>query len=305
MRNSVFLRTLHVCAALLLALSAVSAQELEPRTYSNVPVGVNFVAAGYAYNEGNVFLDPSLPIEDLEARVHVAFVRYIRTFSLFGLPSKLKTFLPWSDGHWEGVLDGEFRTRDVSGLGDARIGIETIFSGAPSLSKGEFRNFRQRRVFGASLDVIVPSGQYDPSRLLNLGSNRWVINPEIGVSQALGRWSVEGAIAAWLFGDNDDFFGGSQLEQDDMFILKGYVVYSFRPGFWVAFAAGFGTGGTATIDGVVRNTKQKNYRFGLTCAYPLKPNQGLVFNLSSGVTARAGPDYDTLAVAYQFSWGGD
>jgi hypothetical protein len=58
------------------------------------------------------------------------------------------------------------------------------------------------------------------------------------------------------------------------------------------------------VDGVVRNTKQKNYRLGVTCAYPIKPSQAIVFNLSSGVIARAGPDFDTIAVAYQFAWGG-
>jgi len=289
-------------AALLSIPTAVVAQELEPRTYSNVPIGVNFLAVGYAHNEGNVFLDPALPIEDVNAQVHVAFARYIRTFSLFGLPSKVKATLPWSSGHWEGYLEDEFRTRDVSGFGDARIGIETIFSGAPALNRSEFSTFRQRRVFGASLDVIVPSGQYDSSKLINLGSNRWVFNPEIGISQAYKKWTFEFAVAGWFYGDNDDFYGGLLLEQDDFIALKAYVVRSFRPGFWVAFGAGFGDGGATRVDGIVRNTKQENYRFGVTCAYPIKPNQGFVFNLSTGVTARAGPDFDTIAVAYQLSW---
>jgi len=306
MRSSGFPRLLLMCAVVPSTLSTVHAQELEPRTYSNVPVGVNFVAVGYAYNQGNVFLDPALPIRDLEARLHVAFARYIRTFSLFGLPSKAKVVLPWSSGHWEGFLDNEFRTRDVTGFGDARIGIETIFSGAPALDKAEFGSYRQRRLFGASLDVILPSGQYDSSRLINLGSNRWVINPEIGVSQAFNeKWTLEAAFAVWLYGDNDDFLGGSRLEQDDLLVLKAYVVRSFRPGFWIAFVAGIANGGTTSIDGVVRNTRQQNYRFGVTCAFPLEPNQGLVFNVSSGATARAGPDYDTLAVAYQYSWSGE
>jgi hypothetical protein len=47
---------------LILALVAVNvrAQEIEPRAYSNAPVGVNFLIASYAYAEGGVAIDPSL-----------------------------------------------------------------------------------------------------------------------------------------------------------------------------------------------------------------------------------------------------
>jgi hypothetical protein len=292
------------CAALLVVASAAGAQELDPRTYSNIPIGVNFLAVGYAYNQGNLLLDPALPIEDAEATIHVAFARYLRSFSLFGLPSKVNITLPWTSGHWEGTVDGEFGSRDVTGFGDARIGIATIFSGAPALRKSEFRSFTQRTVFGASLDVIVPSGRYDPSKLVNLGSNRWVFNPEIGFSRTFKKWILEAALAAGIYGDNDDFFGGSTLQQDDFYAIKAYLTRTFRPGFWVSFAAGYGLGGTTTIDGITRNTDQSNVRVGITCAYAIKPNQGLVLNLSSGATFRAGPDFNTIAVAYQYSWGG-
>ena len=38
------------------------AQELEPRTFANVPVGVNFLAVGAGYSRGNVLFDPTLPV---------------------------------------------------------------------------------------------------------------------------------------------------------------------------------------------------------------------------------------------------
>ncbi len=303
MLNFVVLRGLF-CVALLVVASAAGAQELEVRTYSNVPIGVNFLAVGYAYNQGNLLLDPALPIEDADATIHVAFARYVRSFSLFGLPSKVNISLPWTSGHWDGFFEGEFRTRDVTGIGDARIGIATIFSGAPALRKSEFSSFTQRTVFGASIDVIVPTGRYDPSKLVNLGSNRWVFNPEIGFSQTFKKWILEAALAAGIYGDNDDFFGGSTLQQDDFYAIKAYLTRSFRPGFWVSFAAGYGLGGATTVGEITRNDDQSNVRFGITCSYAIKPNQGLVLNLSSGATFRAGPDFNTIAVAYQYSWGG-
>ena len=38
------------------------AQDLEPRSYSNAPVGLNFLIAGYAYTQGGVAFDGSLPL---------------------------------------------------------------------------------------------------------------------------------------------------------------------------------------------------------------------------------------------------
>lgn len=292
------------CATLLLVSAAAAAQELEPRTYSNIPIGVNFLAVGYAFNQGDIFLDPALPIKDVDAKIHATFARYIRTFSLFGLPSKVKLNVPWALGQWEGSVDGEFRSRDVSGFGDARIGISTIFSGAPALQKSEFRDFSQKTVFGASLDVIMPTGEYDSSKLVNLGSNRWVFNPEIGFSQSFTKWILEFAIAAGIYGNNDDFFRGSTLSQGDFVAFKVDLIRTIRPGFWIALAAGYGFGGATTIDGITGDTDQSNVRVGLTCGYAIRPNQGLVFNLSSGFTYRAGPDFNTIAVAYQYSWGG-
>jgi hypothetical protein len=90
--------------------------------------------------------------------------------------------------------------------------------------------------------VIVPTGRYDPSKLVNLGSNRWVFNPEIGFSQTFKKWILEAALAAGIYGDNDDFFGGSTLQQDDFYAIKAYLTRTFRPGFWVSFAAGYGLG---------------------------------------------------------------
>lgn len=281
-----------------------TAQELEPRRYSNVPVGVNFVAFGYAYSQGNIFFDPNLPIEDADAKIHAAFARYIRTFSLFGLSSKIKLDLPWASGHWEGTVDGVFRTRSATGVGDARIGIETLFSGAPALRKSEFGTYSQRTIFGASLDVIMPTGEYDPSRLVNLGGNRWILNPEIGFSHKFEKWVMEVGLAGGIFGDNTDYFGGSTLEQDPLYAVKASFIRAFRPGLWLAISVAYGDGGTTTVDGIEKEDRQSNTRAGITFSYLIRPNQGLLVSLLSGYTFRAGPDFDTIAVGYQYSWGG-
>jgi hypothetical protein len=295
-----------VCSFAILWLSASSlpAQELEPRTFANTPVGVNFLAVGYGLSTGNVVMDPALPIEGLEADVHVLFSRYTRSLALFGRSSKLKVIVPYSSGDWEGDLEGEHRTRSDSGLGDARFALEVNFLGAPALSRSEFRDYRQSTILGASLQIVAPTGQYDSSKLINLGSNRWVFKPEIGGSWALSKWTLEVAGSAWLFTDNTDFLNGSKLTQRPLYVAKAHAIRMIRPGFWLAAGIGFGEGGRTSVDGIARQTLQRNWRFGLTLSIPVTANQGVSLGLGSGVTSRAGGDFDRVSVAYQYSWGG-
>jgi hypothetical protein len=51
------------------ALNNAHAQQLEPRAYSNAPIGLNFLLASYQYSWGEVLLDPTLPVTNGSATV--------------------------------------------------------------------------------------------------------------------------------------------------------------------------------------------------------------------------------------------
>src|SRR4051812_14114557 len=51
-------------ASIFLGVSSAASQEAEPRSYSNAPVGLNFLIAGFAHSEGKLAFDPSLSIAD-------------------------------------------------------------------------------------------------------------------------------------------------------------------------------------------------------------------------------------------------
>jgi len=282
-----------VIACLGASADPVSAQEFEPRTYAVAPPGLNFVALAYGYANGAVFMDPSLPVDDVDADIHLVVARYIRTLELFGLPSKLKVALPLSDGHWEDILEDEFRTRDAAGVGDVRLVLETQFAGTDTPNE---------TVWGARLQVILPTGQYDNTKVINLGANRWGAIPEVGFSYPTGKWNIEEALGAWIFGANDDFLG-TRLEQDPLVVAKFHAIRT-RPGFWRALAAGYGYGGQTTVDGVRRDTIQRNWRMAFVMAYPIRPNQGLFPSIGSGGNFGAGTDFDTISLGYQVARGG-
>ena len=205
----------------------------------------DFVCASVAvgFSEGNILLDPALPIEGLKGDLRYGAVRYVRTLDLLERSAKLGILLPFTSGDWSGRVDDLPGERSATGLGDLRLTLQWNFLGAPALGKSEIGKYRQGTIVGANLRVIVPSGDYDNDKLINLGSNRWSTRAELGVSRSWGPWTLEAIGNAWCYGENDDFFGGKKLEQDELFVAKTHLMYSFRPGFWVGLGLGYGEGG--------------------------------------------------------------
>ncbi len=149
----------------------------------------------------------------------------------------------------------------------------------------------------------MPTGEYDSSRLINLGSNRWSFRGEFGASRAFGKWAAELLTSVWVFGDNDDFFGGQHLSQEELFVIKSHLVYTIRPGFWLGIGLGMGNGGRTTVNGVPRDNRQKNLRIGANVAYPINKHHGVSFALLTAKNRGAGSEFDSIALGYQYAWG--
>jgi len=295
-------------ALFVLALAAyavsVQAQDIEPRAYSNIPIGVNFLLAGYGYSEGGLVTDPALPLENANLQTHTAVLAYARSLEVWGQSGKFDVILPyaWISGTAE--LAGQPRERQVSGFGDPKFRFYLNLYGAPALSLKEFASYQQDLIVGASVQVSIPSGQYDADKLVNIGSNRGFIKPELGLSKAWGPWTLELATAATFFADNDDFLGGQTREQDPIYSFKGGLIYGFRNGIWVALNGTYFTGGRATVEGVEGDNLQKNSLGGVTVALPVNRNHSVKLYASTGISTRIGTDSDTIGIAWQYRWGG-
>jgi hypothetical protein len=293
-----------VLAVALLTFSArASAQELEPRAYTNTPVGLNFVIAGYAYSHGGAAFDPSVPLTDAAIRVDGAVFAYARSLDVAGLSGKFDIVLPYAWLSGSALYAGEPREREVAGLADPRLRFAVNFYGAPALSAQEFASYRQDVIVGASLAVTAPVGQYDPDKLVNIGTNRWTIKPELGISKAAGPMTLELATGVTFYTANGNFFGGSTLEQDPIYSVQGHLTYNLSAGAWAAVDFTYYTGGRSTIDGVPGNDLQRNTRVGATYAHAIDRHHSLKLYASTGVSTRTGSDFDTVGIAWQYRWG--
>ena len=197
------------------------AQDIEPRAYSNAPIGVNFLIAGYAYTRGGIAFGPQLPITNPDLDTSSAVIAYARVLDLWGMSAKFDAIVPYT---WlSGTADykGETVSRKVNGFANSAFRLSINLYGAPALTLKEFADWEQDLIIGASIRVIAPLGQYDDERLVNIGNNRWSFKPEIGISKALGPWTFEVAGGATFYTDNDNFFGGNSACQDPHLFTAG------------------------------------------------------------------------------------
>jgi hypothetical protein len=267
-------------------------------------VGVNFLITGYVYTDGGLAFDSASPIQNPELTTSSVVAAYARVLRLGSRSAKCDVIVPysWLDGSAD--YQGERVTRNVSGFMDPRVRFSLNLLGAPALTLKEFSAYRQDVILGASVQVSVPAGQYDPARLVNLGTNRWFVKPELGISKQFGRLTLEGAAAAILFSDNDEFYVGRTRTQDPLYSFQGHVVYGFRSGIWGAFDANYFTGGQVTLDDVPNNDRQENWRLGGVLTFPVNRRNSVKLHASSGVSARTGNNFDAAGLAWQFRWGG-
>ena len=290
--------------AWLLAASSARAQDIEPRQYANTPVGINFLISGYAYTQGGLAFDSALPVTRPDLDTNSAVLGFARSLDFWGRSGKVDFVAPYTWLSGSAQLDGENVSRSVSGIADPRFRLSVNLYGAPSLTMKEFPAFQQDLIVGAALQVSVPWGQYDDTRIVNIGTNRWFFKPSLGVSKAVGPWILEGTAAVTFYTDNTDFFRGQTREQDPLYGAEAHVIRSFSRGVWGSLDATYFTGGSTMIDGTAMRDLQRNWRFGATLAIPINVHNSVKLYGSSGVSARTGNDFDLLGVAWQYRWGG-
>jgi hypothetical protein len=283
--------------------SSALATDIEPRAYSNIPVSVNFLLAGYGYTKGNVTFAPSVPIENGKMEIHNTVLAYVRSLDFWGKSGKIDIIIPqaWMSGQAEFM--GQPRSREISGFADPIFRLYVNLFGAPALSMKEFAGYQQDTIIGASLAVSPPAGQYDPNKIVNIGTNRWTIKPEIGISKAWGALIAEVAAGVFVFTDNDQPFLANTQEQAPLYNFQGHLIYSFGKGIWGALDANYYTGGRVTRDGKIADNLQQNWRVGATLSLPINKQNSIKISGNTVVHSRTNSFFDTIGITWQYRWG--
>lgn len=288
----------------LVAASVVRAQDIEPRKWSDTPVGVNFLIFGYAYTQGGIAFDPSLPINNPHLETNSGALGFARSLDLWGFSGKFNASVPytWLSGSADYLARPVQRT--VNGFGNPDFELSVNLYGAPAIGMRDFASYKQDWIVGVAFKLSAPSGQYDDTRLVNIATHRWFFKPSLGVSKAIARWTLESTAGVTFYTDNTDFYGGSTRSQAPLYSLQGHIIRGFRHGIWASLDATYFAGGRSTINGTENNDLQQNWRVGATLALPINPRNSIKLFASDGVSSRTGNSYTLYGVAWQYRWGG-
>jgi len=280
------------------------AQDLEPRLMSSVPTGGRFIIASYGYSQGNILLDNSLPLKDLESKMNNVVLAYAGSFKLFNKLAKFDIIAPYSFAQFQGKVTDIDSTTTRNGFGDGLARLSVILIGADPVPISQFAKLVPKKFnLGVYTRLRVPMGQYDPNKFLNLGANRWAVKFGVVGSYAIKRKLVfELHLLSWIFGDNKNFYNGHVTSQDPLMIAQLHASYVFKPGIWAAVSVGKSAFGKTYLDGNENTGSQKNSRLGAAFSYRVAKHHSLKVAYTTGFSTRYGADFNTFIFAYQFIW---
>jgi len=293
-----------------LACGLCQAQDLAPRAYLITPVHGNAVTVTYSFYDGSLEFGGGVPITGATATANVPIITYYHSFSFFGRSANFTGSLGYGVGNFEGKVTDAEKNAYRSGLLDSAFRISVNLKGGPAMPASEFVKWKQKTIIGVSLRVVAPSGQYDPTKLVNWGNNRWAFKPEIGFSQRWGHWLVDGYGGAWFYTTNPEFFShnqffsGSQSQsQNPIGSFEGHLSYDFSGRRWVSLDGNFWFGGKTSLNGVQNPVSlQRSSRIGATGSLPVTKHQSLKASFSLAAYAQYGGNFKVVSAAWQYSW---
>ena len=283
------------------------AQDLAPRAYIIAPVHSNAVTLTWAFYNGGINFNGVVPLTGATGTYSVPSFAYTHAFGFFGRSANISVGLPYGVGNFQGELQGTQHKVYRSGLVDLQVRLSVNLMGGPAMEPQQYAKWKQKMLLGASLKVIAPTGQYDPTKLITWGINRWAFKPEFGYSQRWGHWVLDGYAGVWFFTTNNAFFDlplPRSQSQAPIGSFEGHLSYSFKnPMKWASLDGNFWFGGVGTLNGIPNpETKQTSSRIGGTFALPITNHQSLKFDYSTGTYIRFGGNYNNFSVAWQYSW---
>jgi hypothetical protein len=205
-----------------------------------------------------------------------------------------------------GSISGTNIQGSITGSGDSSYAVEELRKGGPALRADQFADYKPTTTVGVSLTISAPTGQYNPNKLLNLGSDRWSFKPEMAVSHPFGseqKWQCDVYGHAYSFTDNTSYREREILRQEPLPGLEGHISYLFVPHAWASIDALYSFRGATVINGVDQNNPQRNFTLGSAVNVSLNPRNSLVIQFAKALVHQNGPALTGFAVKYTYSWG--
>ena len=197
LRMRFLFKLLSSAAMAIFSLQMLWAQDLAPRAYIITSLHSNAITLTWSFCDGGLNFNGTIPITGATGTYNVPVFSYYHSFSFFGRSANITASLPYAVGTFSRSVLGAQRSIYRSGLLDFSARLSVNLKGGPAMPVQTFVKWKQRMLLGASLKILAPTGQYDPTKLINWSIHRWAFKPEFGYSQRWGHWVLDGYAGVW------------------------------------------------------------------------------------------------------------
>jgi len=245
-----------------------------PRAYMLAPANSNILTAYGLFLDGNQALDPGVTSRNLDLEVDVGVLQYTRAFSI--CDNACGAFLIAPYGSTEGTfrfprIPRLNRTGESSGLADIQFGAVFGLYGSPALEVADYITYDPGFSLGLLAKVTAPTGEYDETKVINLGANRWGLQVGVPMGYYLGDSFLDPNLttfellpSVYLFGDNSDPFRAGGTGQDPLYQIEAHITRNLGRMFWVSLDANYQFGGETTTDGIPGDDDKESFGLGAT-----------------------------------------
>ncbi len=254
-REKVMKKGVLVLICLCLLIPSVSWATANMRDYIPAAPGTllsmlyyNNVRADDFYQDGN-------NVGDVDLSQNLFLLREVYYTKIGSIVADPQFILPFGDAS----LDGD----DSDGIGDLIL-LCTFWV---------VNNPETKTYVGVTPYLYLPTGAYDENSSINLGSNRYAFQAEVGFVKG---WEVqpghniflEVSPSVTVYGDNDDYGVNGELSQDPVFALESHLSYDLTSNLVVGLSYYGQWGGERENDfGIESGSKLNNHALGVQMAY--------------------------------------
>jgi hypothetical protein len=239
----------------------------------------------------------------------LAMAGFAHNFSIADRAAMAAVLVPMGRVQGDVTAGGKTAKQTAQGFGDPTLELTVNVIG-PKAQKNIPDAMRYEPGFSLDLlaDLVVPIGEYDSSKQLNIGHNRWSGRLGAPIVWQLGPWvpgrrtTLEFLPAVWVFGENDDFVG-QKMTTKPIYQLDAHLTRDFTQHLWGAVDMSYYNGGQATINGV-QGSKLNNTAVGFTLGYTVNENLNLTVGYKSTIndSAPTALRMDGFMVSLVFGW---
>jgi hypothetical protein len=280
------------------------AQFTDAHSYDNTPVGINQLELSYAYVHSDTSIDSSLVITGAKLGLNQETIGYTHYFGAFHRLMWVEASVPV--GGLTGSISGTSIQGSKTGAGDSSYQMAMLMKGGPALSATQFENYKPTTILGASLTITAPTGQYNPVKILNLGSKRWFFKPELALSHPFGpeqKWQLEAYINSYFYTNNTSYHRTEILRQQLLPGVEGHISYSFNDNIWASLDARYSFRGTTFVNDVDQDNGQHNFILGSEINVSINNRNSLLFEFADALVHHNGPAFVGFSVKYDYTWG--